>query len=99
MERYGWICPKCGRVHAPRVASCLCSEPIASASSEKCGPGLAQGVDLQERVAQKQADAYRPLVVGGDGRTLKDRRFYCDPNQDRPVALGVMGINRSGVTG
>lgn len=23
--RSGWICPKCGRVHAPWVASCPCS--------------------------------------------------------------------------
>jgi hypothetical protein len=23
---YGWICPKCGQVHAPWVAQCYCPE-------------------------------------------------------------------------
>lgn len=27
MMNTGWICPKCGRVHAPWVASCNCAAP------------------------------------------------------------------------
>lgn len=25
-KNYGWICPKCGRVHAPHIDACPCSE-------------------------------------------------------------------------
>ena len=25
-KNYGWICPKCGRVHAPHINTCPCSE-------------------------------------------------------------------------
>lgn len=24
MEHYGWICPRCGKVYAPHIASCDC---------------------------------------------------------------------------
>lgn len=29
MEKYGWICPRCGKVNAPWVAECNCSADFA----------------------------------------------------------------------
>ena len=28
MAQEGWICPKCGKVHAPWVSSCECSDKM-----------------------------------------------------------------------
>ena len=32
-HHYGWICPKCGTVHAPTVLQCLCNMQITLGTS------------------------------------------------------------------
>jgi hypothetical protein len=39
----GWICPKCGRVHAPSVSFCECSEPTATITT--AGTSAAPGTE------------------------------------------------------
>lgn len=40
MSEYGWICPKCNKVHAPWVSECDCNKPsqtyTTNSSTENC---------------------------------------------------------------
>lgn len=44
MEKTGWICPKCGKVHAPWVPSCECNN-ISIQYGPNTGTGDTTGID------------------------------------------------------
>ena len=55
----GWLCPRCGTVHAPWVAQCQCRAPVVvTASSESGTSGGQEGV---ERLCGTCAHMFLPL--------------------------------------
>ena len=95
--KYGWVCPKCGKVYAPDVKECLNCNYLANITvSSQTNQSSSAETHMENVTATMGTQEKR---VREDGSLVIDKGWFPNLTKDSTVYAGGAGTNWRNATG